>query len=172
MKAFLDIETARDGRITVVGIYRPEHGITQLVESAINHRSLRNALGDSKRILTYNGNRFDIPIIRQQLRVDLRQTHELHDLMYDCWRHGLKGGLKRVEQRIGIARQSEGLNGLDAMRLWDEYTAGSHGALETLLQYNRDDVVNLELLEQYFLGRRLFAVSPSIPATVLRSAFG
>jgi uncharacterized protein YprB with RNaseH-like and TPR domain len=68
--------------------------------------------------------------------------------MYDCWRHGLFGGLKRVEEQLGIARRSKGIDGWDAMRLWSRYEdGGDREALEILLAYNRDDVLNLPVLE-------------------------
>ena len=65
-----------------------------------------------------------------------------------CHRHGLYGGLKVVEQVLGIGRQTDGLTGVDAMRLWEEWRRGRTEALRTLLKYNEDDVVNLYLLEK------------------------
>jgi uncharacterized protein YprB with RNaseH-like and TPR domain len=40
----------------------------------------------------------------------------------------------------------EGIHGLDAVRLWQEYRRGHPGALERLVKYNRADTVNLEPL--------------------------
>ncbi|MEA3323841.1 MAG: ribonuclease H-like domain-containing protein, partial [Euryarchaeota archaeon] len=36
--------------------------------------------------------------------------------------------------------------GFDAVRLWHEYERGSADALELLLKYNREDIVNLETI--------------------------
>jgi uncharacterized protein YprB with RNaseH-like and TPR domain len=68
--------------------------------------------------------------------------------MVRCRRRGIRGGLKQIEQQFGITRRSTGLTGRDAPRLWHEYdTNGDEQALAALLEYNREDVVNLALLE-------------------------
>ncbi|MCX8126599.1 MAG: ribonuclease H-like domain-containing protein, partial [Dehalococcoidia bacterium] len=64
--------------------------------------------------------------------------------MFDCWRLGLSGGLKAVEVRLGIERELKNINGLDAVMLWmRNEKKGDLKALETLLRYNREDVMNL-----------------------------
>ncbi len=50
-------------------------------------------LEDVDEIYTYNGSRFDLSLIESKLRIDLRQCFKHTDLMYDCWRQNLKGGL-------------------------------------------------------------------------------
>jgi len=67
--------------------------------------------------------------------------------MFDCWQRGLFGGLKKVEMQMGIPRITRGLDGYDAMRLWNRYEAGDGEALRLLLLYNKEDVVNLSLLK-------------------------
>jgi uncharacterized protein YprB with RNaseH-like and TPR domain len=64
------------------------------------------------------------------------------------YRLGLAGGLKRIEERLGIGDRTgvEGIHGLDAVRLWQEYRRGSRSALDRLVRYNRADTVNLEPL--------------------------
>lgn len=68
--------------------------------------------------------------------------------MYPLKRIGLKGGLKIIEQELGISRSDEtcGITGFDAVRLWHEHERGCDGALDTLLEYNREDIVNLETI--------------------------
>ena len=152
MKAYLDIETSFDGTITIVGLHAEDRGMVQLVGGKINDFALWRALEGVKTICTYNGSRFDLPVIRRRLGLDLAKEFRSHDLMYDCWRHGLFGGLKRVEEQLGISRRSKGINGFEAMRLWSRYEdEGSEEALETLLSYNRDDVLNLPVLEAHLL---------------------
>jgi len=69
--------------------------------------------------------------------------------MYDCWRYNLYGGFKAVEQQLGIPRRLQGISGWDAVLLWWRYQDyGDQNALELLLQYNREDVVNLKLLRE------------------------
>lgn len=73
----------------------------------------------------------------------------VYDLMYDCWRCNLKGGFKAVEQQLGIPRQLQGINGWDAVLLWQRYrNYGDGKALATLLKYNEEDVVNLKVLRE------------------------
>jgi len=69
--------------------------------------------------------------------------------MYACWNHHLYGGLKVVEQRLGIARQLQGVSGREAVALWWRYVRqGDSTALHTLLAYNREDVLNLKVLRE------------------------
>jgi uncharacterized protein YprB with RNaseH-like and TPR domain len=148
MKAYLDIETSFDGSITVVGLHAEDRGMIQLVGGKINDLALWRALEGVKTICTYNGSRFDLPVIRRRLGLDLAKEFRSHDLMYVCWRHGLFGGLKRVEEQLGIPRRSKGIDGFDAMRLWSRFEDGGDvESLEVLLTYNRDDVLNLSVLE-------------------------
>ncbi|HWQ69383.1 MAG TPA: ribonuclease H-like domain-containing protein [Patescibacteria group bacterium] len=148
MKAYLDIETSFDGTITVVGLYTPDRGLIQLIGTQISDVTVWQALEGVETICTYNGSRFDLPVIRRRLGLDLRAAFQSHDLMYTCWRHGLFGGLKRVEVQLNIPRRSRGIDGMEAMRLWSRYEdGGDEEALRMLLTYNREDVMNLPVLE-------------------------
>ena len=150
MSAYLDIETAFDGSITVIGIFRPDCGTIQLVGGGVTDLNLYRALEGVRTIYTYNGGSFDLPVIRRRMHVDLKTDFHHHDLMRDCWKQGLKGGLKKVELQIGIARETAGLSGWDAPKLWYRYeTMGDLAALDLLLRYNRDDVINLPRLRAY-----------------------
>ena len=67
--------------------------------------------------------------------------------MYDCWKQDLKGGLKIVEQKLGIHRRLKDIDGFMAVRLWWDYVnTKNESALKTLLDYNKEDVVNLTAL--------------------------
>jgi len=69
--------------------------------------------------------------------------------MYDCWRCNFFGGFKAVEQQLGIPRQLQGITGLDAVMLWQRYQDyGDQDALDLLLEYNKEDVVNLKVLRE------------------------
>jgi uncharacterized protein YprB with RNaseH-like and TPR domain len=69
--------------------------------------------------------------------------------MYDCWRCNHFGGFKAVEQQLGIPRRLQGISGWDAVLLWQRYqNYGDQSALELLLQYNKEDVVNLKALRE------------------------
>ncbi|MFQ5881913.1 MAG: ribonuclease H-like domain-containing protein [Candidatus Methylomirabilales bacterium] len=153
MKAYLDIETSFLGEITVIGLYAEDRGLLQLVGGGISEVALWKALEGIRVICTYNGNRFDLPVIRRRLGLDLLSGFTCHDLMYECWRYRLYGGLKRVEEQLNIPRRSRGIDGIEAMRLWHRYeTTQNTGALMALLEYNREDVLNLETLDQILTG--------------------
>lgn len=152
--AYLDIETSFYGEITVVGIFIPPDEIIQLVGGMIEEYTIMKVLDATDVIFTYNGSRFDIPVIRRRVGLDLLNHFKSHDLMYDCWRQGLYGGLKAVEKKLGISRETEGLCGRDAPVLWEKYVReNDESALDLLLRYNRDDVMNLLVLEERLMGR-------------------
>jgi uncharacterized protein YprB with RNaseH-like and TPR domain len=153
MKAYLDIETGPDGQVTVVGIYREDRGLRQLVGGEITDVAVWEALEGADTVCTYNGDRFDLPVLERQTRLNLRSRFRSLDLLRECRRVGLKGGLKRLEERFGIARTTRGMNGWDALRLWGRYEAtGDQEALGLLLEYNREDVMNLVQLERIVVG--------------------
>lgn len=148
MKAYLDIETSFEGAITVVGLYATDRGLIQLVDPHISDVTVWQALEGVETICTYNGSRFDLPVIRRRLGLDLCAAFQSRDLMYACWRHGLFGGLKRVEEQLRIPRRSKGIDGMEAMRLWSRYeNEADNTALQSLLMYNGEDVLNLPVLE-------------------------
>ncbi|HEU5101095.1 MAG TPA: ribonuclease H-like domain-containing protein [Roseiflexaceae bacterium] len=150
MRAYLDIETTFTGAISVIGIYRPDLGTIQLVGGGVRDLPLYESLEGVETLVTFNGSCFDLPVIRRRLYADLKQDFEHCDLLYICRRRGLRGGLKKVEQMLGIGRATAGISGWDAPRLWQRYEAnGDRAALQTLLDYNREDVVNLAVLERH-----------------------
>lgn len=153
-EAYLDIETTGLARlsdyITVIGIYRCDVGnsrLIQLVDEAVTGDNVLRVLKGVNTVYTYNGSRFDLPFIDACLGIDLAVEFRHHDLMYDCWRNNLYGGFKAVERQLGIPRQLQGIGGLEAVMLWWRYhDHGDRNALALLLQYNREDVVNLKSL--------------------------
>ena len=155
-RAYLDIETTGLSRryydITVVGVAVEREGklkLTQLVKPKITEAGLLRALKGIDEIYTYNGSRFDLPFIKTRLGVDLKVEFNHRDLMYDCWKKNLKGGLKAVERKLSIRRRLKDIDGFMAVRLWWDYVHGNDkGALKTLLEYNGEDVLNLKALRR------------------------
>ena len=158
-EAYLDIETtglsAFSGAITVVGIYLCDNRdarFIQLVGRDITRYSLLETLEGVDTIYTYNGRRFDLPFINVQLGINLEEMFNHRDLMYDCWRYNLRGGFKAVERQLGISRELVEVDGRMAVRLWWRYVDSFDlEALNILLAYNREDVVNLKELKERLL---------------------
>ncbi len=123
-----------------------------MVGEDITADSLLESLDGVSIINTYNGSRFDLPFIYVHHGVNLARQFKHCDLMYHCWRNRLYGGLKAVERRLGIDRQRKEINGYEAVRLWWRYVNYyDKNALTTLLEYNREDIVNLKALKERLL---------------------
>ncbi len=153
-RAYIDIETTGLSRhyadLTVIGIALEKDEqcrVIQLLETNLSAQRLLAALRGVDEIYSYNGSRFDLPFIKAKLGVDLKASFKHTDLMYNCWRSNLKGGLKVVERKLGINRGLQNVDGYMAVKLWYQYiNANNRQALATLLEYNREDVVNLQTL--------------------------
>jgi hypothetical protein len=156
IEAYLDIETTGlspwHSEITVVGIHicnGAETTFVQLVGDDITADSLLEALDGVSVIHTYNGSRFDLPFIYCRLGINLAKLFPHRDLMYDCWRSNLYGGFKAVERQLGIQRRLTEIDGYEAVRLWWRYVDSFDlDALNTLLEYNKEDVLNLKMLKE------------------------
>lgn len=146
--AYVDIETTGmgdDHQITVIGLYDGHH-YRHFVQGE-NLDDFPDAISRYSMLVTFFGSGFDLPFIRRNFRrIQLDQLHV--DLCFALKRVGYSGGLKSIEQRLGIKRRREtvGLSGWDAVRLWYDYKNGDDAAIELLLAYNKEDVVNLATL--------------------------
>ncbi len=160
--AYLDIETTglslgRDA-VTVVGVYdgRRKRSFVQ----GDDLEDLPAAMDRAKLLVTFNGCRFDLPFLRKAFpRMALNQIHL--DVLHPLRRLGFFGGLKAIEAELGIRRTEDtaGLRGFGAVRLWHAYERGDEDALDLLLEYNMEDVVNLEpLAELAYEGLRSLAL--------------
>jgi uncharacterized protein YprB with RNaseH-like and TPR domain len=149
---YLDTET--DGRncgdaITTVGMFDGAEYVCLVKDD--NLGNFPDIISKYSMIVTFYGSAFDVPIL--QKRFPSVQFDQLHlDLCFTLKRLGIKGGLKKIEKQLGIDRgeETEGLNGYDAVRLWQRYVRfDDSDALTKLIAYNREDVVNLEFLANY-----------------------
>ena len=174
--AYLDIETSylgrlpapqlcrdfKNHRITVIGIRIVEgagDSFTQLVGKEATRENLLNALEGVDRIVTYNGRSipdtvkgyigFDFPVIAAQLGIVLDKVFKHVDLCPECWKAGLWGGQKAVEQTLGLKRTLPGKDGAWADQTWKLYAAsGNERYLAELLAYNKEDVFMLRAIEE------------------------
>ncbi|MCX6998642.1 MAG: ribonuclease H-like domain-containing protein [Kiritimatiellaeota bacterium] len=152
---YVDIETTglhASDAITVIGCYdgRTVHSFV----ADRNLEAVRELIESHPLIVTYNGASFDMPLIRARFPYNF--FNHIHiDLRFPLHLLGYRGGLKRIEEMAGLERNDRlrGLDGWDAVRLWHEYQAGCPASLDTLLDYNRVDIVHLEPLMRLVFDR-------------------
>jgi len=145
----LDIETnglqpQSGGYVTVIGLYDGFEYKRLVSGQNLCAENLNKELEGCKCLVTFYGAAFDIPFLLRTFH-DVKFDIPHFDLCFAAKRLGIKGGLKKIEQDFGIERDEsvQGLDGYDAVKLWEHAKRGSHGALETLVRYNREDTVNL-----------------------------
>jgi len=146
--AYIDIETTGLSWgfhiITTIALY---DGIKiKYYVNGDNLEQFKTDIQDYDLLITYNGKCFDIPFIEAFFKIKLNHSHI--DLRYVLHSLGYKGGLKGCEKQFGLARNDlEEVDGFLAIFLWKEYKKTNNPkALETLLAYNIEDVINLEYL--------------------------
>ncbi len=146
--AFIDIETtgldAWNAIITTIALYDGSK-----IKYYVNGDNLEDFVKDIQKydlIVTYNGKTFDVPFIESYFNTHMEQVHI--DLRYILGSLGYKGGLKKCEKAMGLDRGDlNGVDGFFAVLLWKDYErTHDKKALETLLAYNIEDVVNLHTL--------------------------
>ena len=149
---YLDIETSGGyqglDEITVIGLFDGQK--VQTFINGINLEAFAEAISSYKLVITFNGSCFDLPYIQRWFRhIELPRAHI--DLRFFLKKIGLSGGLKAIEKKLGLFRDSEveGLNGLDAVLLWKDYQWGDTSALERLILYNTMDIVHLKPLMEF-----------------------
>lgn len=144
---YLDIETTGlryNDSITTIALY--DGHSTHCYIKGDNLEDFIRDIEDYSLIVTYNGKCFDVPFIERYFNIKIPHAHI--DLMYVLRSLGYKGGLKGCERQLGLDRGDlSGVDGFFAVLLWKDYQRTKNAkALETLLAYNVQDVVNLETL--------------------------
>lgn len=145
----LDIETnglpaGKGGYVTVVGLYDGHECKSLVAGENLTVDNLNRELASYKCLITYYGVSFDIPfLLRSFPGVMFDIPH--FDLCFAAKRLGINGGLKKLELLLGIERNEDvvGLNGYDAVKLWELAKRRDNNAMRLLLTYNREDTVNL-----------------------------
>lgn len=145
----LDIETNgfmpdSGGYTTLVGLFDGYdyqflmHGVN------LTPDNLSRMLSGYKYLITFYGAVFDVPFLKRSMpQLQISMPH--FDLCFGARKLGFRGGLKKLEVEFGIRRDDAvaGIDGYDAVRLWEFASQGSSEALDLLKLYNREDTVNL-----------------------------
>ena len=150
---FVDIETEglskEKNDITLIGIYK-ESRYYPFIKNLNLDKALK-FLAYTPIWITFGGENFDVPFIKKtfpQLKTPLIHI----DLFFLAKEVGLRGGLKKIEKMLGIVRETEGLNGYDAVKLWKKWVEKKDkSALKKLIIYNKEDVVNLKKIMDYVI---------------------
>jgi len=160
---YLDIETSGGyqgmDEITVIGIYDGKD--VQTFVNGVNMEAFEIAIEPYELMVTFNGACFDIPFILREFRnISLPGAHI--DLRFVLKRLGYMGGLKKIEKELGLARNPEidGMDGYQAVLLWQAHQWGEKGALDRLIEYNRADIVNLKPLMEFAFKKMKQSVLP------------
>ncbi len=164
--AYFDIETTGLSPgvdvVTVVGLFDGRH--FQAFVRGQNLDEFPSAAARHALLVSYNGATFDLPFLQATFPDFAPRAHL--DLRYPLARLGYRGGLKEIERRAGIRRPGHlaELSGFDAVRLWHEHVQGDASALDTLLAYTREDVVNLASLAQMVAAEMPAQIGFPVPA--------
>lgn len=163
--AYIDIETTgdRENQVTVVGV-RHAGQSRAFVKAAGQPReetwpcggvecadytpdAVTHFVRSATTLVTFNGASFDLPVLQNE---GVRFPAVPHvDLRPALARAGYEGGLKRIEETLGLGRAGDlkGLSGWDAVKLWRRWERdGDRAALDRLVAYNVADFENLEPL--------------------------
>lgn len=155
---YFDIET--DGRQeqapTVVGLF-DDGGLRVFIQGR-NMDELPEAMAERRLWVTFNGSVFDVPVLRDYFGKRFPTPDAHIDLRFVCRRLGMGGGLKELEDKLGLGRppHMKGVNGWDAVLLWRAYLAnGDVEALRFLVEYNLYDSFQLRSLMDKAYNRAL-----------------
>ena len=171
-----DIETTgaspESEEVTVVGFHHEGKTATLVRGENLTVERLQAELDHCTLLVTFFGSVFDVPYLRIECP-GLRFPTLHFDLCFAARRLALRGGLRYVEQEMGIDRNTtiSGLDGLDAVRLWFQWRQGDTIARNTLLSYNRADTENLVLLADRFHEDMVSRFGLSSLSTTLQSAY-
>ncbi len=172
--AFLDIETTGlypgADAITIIGLFDGQR--TRVFVRGVNLPEFAQEIKQYSLIVTFNGKRFDLPFIRRALG-ELPDYQAHIDLLYPLRKLGYRGGLKKIEAQLGLEREGalKEADGFLAVLLWGEYQRGNRAALDTLIRYNLEDVVNLQYLADIVYNEALAKLPISVEPLPLHPKF-
>lgn len=145
---YLDIETTGLSpgwdKVTVVGIHDGNRYEALVRGQGLTGQTIQDALEGCKLLITYFGSAFDVPFL-QAAFPPVHWDFPHFDLCFAGRKVGLRGGLKAIEQALGIGRDNSiaDIDGFEAVRLWRAHERGHPTALKRLIEYNEADTRNL-----------------------------
>lgn len=142
---YLDIETDAEDGVTAIGIL--DANGPRVLLAGRDLEALHDLVPPCCLLVTFNGASFDLPILERAFP-GWRRPAAHCDLRPVLERLGHRGGLKAIEEQVGLARPDHlrGLDGSRACWLWRHGVRGDRQALRLLAEYNLYDAVNLRTL--------------------------
>jgi uncharacterized protein len=163
---YLDIETTgaspHMGEVTVVGLHHHGQTLSLVRGEDLTAERVQAELDHCDLLVTFFGSVFDLPYLCAKFP-ELRLPPWHFDLCFAARRLALQGGLKHIEQELGIERSEaiRGLDGWDAVRLWAQWSHGDKVARDLLVAYNQADTEHLMLLADRFSEDLMTKLGPS-----------
>ncbi len=164
---YFDIETdGNESQVpTVVSLF-DSAGLHVFIHGR-NMDELPEAMAARRLWVSFNGTCFDAPVLRNYFGEARFPTPEAHiDLRFVTRRLGMGGGLKDLEDSLGVGRPPHlrGVNGWDAVLLWRAYRArGDVEALRFLVEYNLYDAFQLRTLMDVAYNRGADDLNQDVP---------
>lgn len=153
---FFDIETSGlecDSVITIIACYH--RGRFYRFFNGENLEEFLDLLEDVDLLVSFNGNSFDVPKVERAFHIPELPCPHL-DLRWVCYHAGLRGGLKKIEPRLGILRPPDlaFVDGAEAVWLWQRWEQTGDSRLRSRLdRYCCADVAALLLVGNEILKR-------------------
>jgi hypothetical protein len=142
---YLDIETDLEEGVTAVGLLDGRG--PRVLLAGRDLPAFPELVPPDCLLVTFNGASFDVPVLERMFPRWRRPAAHV-DLLPVLRRLGLRGGLKAIEEQVGIGRPGHlrGLDGSAAVWLWRHGARGNREALRRFAEYNLYDAVNLRTL--------------------------
>ncbi len=115
-------------------------------------RQIHQLLDEADGVVTYNGNKFDIPTLNKEF-VELGLTPPAPYKSIDLYRV-VKKNFKFASNKLDFVCQQLGLGTKvkhRGMELWKDCMAGKESAIVEMLQYNKQDVILLKRLYEVLI---------------------
>jgi uncharacterized protein YprB with RNaseH-like and TPR domain len=142
---YLDIETDLEEGITAIGLLDARG--PRVLLAGRDREAFPALVPPDCLLVTFNGASFDLPVLERAFP-DWQRPAAHVDLLPVLRRLGYHGGLKAIEEELGIGRPRHlrGLDGNAAVWLWRHGVRGNRDALRLFAEYNLYDAVNLRTL--------------------------
>jgi uncharacterized protein YprB with RNaseH-like and TPR domain len=146
----LDIETTHfNGPISVIGLYQPKEGVMECLQfikhQNLSRENLVQSFKNCKMLITFNGRYFDVPKVKKEFPGVISDSLPIVDLYLISRKLKLNTNLKTLENTFSINRPFlSSKRKVRPTRLWQNYEKTKNPRfLELLLEYNRQDTINL-----------------------------